>query len=199
MWDDVLNSNSGSANYLNSNWQTKRSVTNQQANGYNQIAPRWRKDKRPLSTHTNSSQMSCPIEAGITPLSTSDNGQAEKLANIDCEDIEVKQNTNEWIQLRSKADRKTTEGIWTANLPCMYKEEYSVDLIHHKVGFNNITGLISTTTDLSTITSPDKTGRHMIFDARTPMNKTKIKQRSKSLAFHYNFNDFIANNKELVP
>ncbi|XP_068970164.1 uncharacterized protein [Bombus flavifrons] len=117
---------------------------------------------------------------------------------LDKKDIEIL--INERIKFRlEKLIQNHSDGIWCADLPEKYLEEYKVPLNYAELGFNSVREFASQLPDIFHCIQPRDTGDFMLYYAKReiPSNKLTKKHEANNIAQWYNI--YESSNEEAVP
>ncbi|XP_076626787.1 uncharacterized protein LOC143344799 [Colletes latitarsis] len=108
---------------------------------------------------------------------------------------------NQRVQFRlEKLIQNNPDGIWCADLPQKYLEEYKFSLNYAEYGFNSVREFASHLSNIFHCVQPYKTGDFMLYYAKReiPSNKSQEKQKVVNLAqLHYIYE--IDNEVEALP
>ncbi|XP_060812233.1 uncharacterized protein MAL13P1.304-like [Bombus pascuorum] len=117
---------------------------------------------------------------------------------LDQKDIEIL--INERIKFRlEKLIQNHSDGIWCADLPEKYLEEYKVPLNYAELGFNSVREFASQLPEIFHCIQPRDTGDFMLYYAKReiPSNKLTKKHEANNIAQWYNI--YEPSNEEAVP
>lgn len=116
---------------------------------------------------------------------------------LDKKDIEIL--INERIKFRlEKLIQNHSDGIWCADLPEKYLEEYKVPLNYAELGFNSVREFASQLPEIFHCIQPRDTGDFMLYYAKReiPSNKLTKKHEANNIAQWYIYE---SSNEEAVP
>ncbi|XP_076232946.1 uncharacterized protein LOC143178290 isoform X2 [Calliopsis andreniformis] len=111
------------------------------------------------------------------------NNNVEKENYFDGKNVDIL--INERVRFRlEKLIQNHPNGIWCAELPEKYLEEYKVSLNYTELGFNSVREFASQLPQIFHCIQPNDTGDFMLYSAKTelPLNKPKDKQKTINLA-----------------
>ncbi|XP_050577776.1 MATH and LRR domain-containing protein PFE0570w-like isoform X2 [Bombus affinis] len=117
---------------------------------------------------------------------------------LDKKDIQIL--INERIKFRlEKLIQNHSDGIWCADLPEKYLEEYKVPLNYAELGFNSVREFASQLPEIFHCIQPRDTGDFMLYYAKReiPSNKLTKKHEANNIAQWYNI--YESSNEEAVP
>ncbi|XP_033301103.1 uncharacterized protein MAL13P1.304-like isoform X1 [Bombus bifarius] len=117
---------------------------------------------------------------------------------LDKKDIEIL--INERIKFRlEKLIQNHSDGIWCADLPEKYLEEYKVSLNYAELGFNSVREFASQLPEIFHCIQPGDTGDFMLYYAKReiPSNKLTKKHEANNVAQLYDI--YESSNEEAVP
>ncbi|XP_073967756.1 uncharacterized protein isoform X5 [Bombus fervidus] len=117
---------------------------------------------------------------------------------LDKKDIEIL--INERIKFRlEKLIQNHSDGIWCADLPEKYLEEYKVPLNYAELGFNSVREFASQLPEIFHCIQPRDTGDFMLYYAKReiPSNKLTKKHEANNIAQWYDI--YESSNEEAVP
>ncbi|KAJ8680849.1 hypothetical protein QAD02_016636 [Eretmocerus hayati] len=95
--------------------------------------------------------------------------------------------------------QKHPEGIWCAELPNLYKDEYVVDLEYEDLGFSNITEFVNAFPDIFIVSDPMQNNKLMVTDATLSYRNINNNYQKKTMASAYNIEEYIQPEPDPVP
>ncbi|KAJ8680581.1 hypothetical protein QAD02_016368 [Eretmocerus hayati] len=94
--------------------------------------------------------------------------------------------------------QKHPEGIWCAELPNLYKDEYVADLKYENLGFSNISEFVNAFPDIFIVSDPMQNGKLMVTDANSSNENVNNNYLRKRVTFAHNIEEYTQPEPDLV-
>lgn len=126
-------------------------------------------NETPKSQHNNDIQIQMKLNNSI---------EKDEENVLDKKNVEIL--INERIKFRlEKLIQNHHDGIWCADLPKKYLEEYKVSLNYEELGFNSVREFASQLPDIFHCIQPHNAGDFMLYYAKREIPSNKIKENDK--------------------